>query len=75
MPLAPRIARDLTPFLPEATEESLTLIVEALLSVIDMDESAWLTPELTAPLVLAMMDVWVKNVKGKSCQNRILNHP
>jgi hypothetical protein len=52
--------------LSDATEDALTLVVEALLAVIEMDESRWMTPELTAPLVVALMSVWVKNVKGIS---------
>ncbi|KAG8947886.1 hypothetical protein FRC04_010244 [Tulasnella sp. 424] len=64
VPLAARICNDLTPFLLSATEDALTLVTEALLAVIEMGDSEWLTPELTAPLVTSLMEVWVKNVKG-----------
>ncbi|KAG9008099.1 hypothetical protein FRB90_009086, partial [Tulasnella sp. 427] len=63
MPLAPRICSDLTPFLLSATEDALTLVTDSLLAVIEIGDSQWLTPELTAPLVTSLMEVWVKNVK------------
>ncbi|KAG8898465.1 hypothetical protein FRC00_002797 [Tulasnella sp. 408] len=63
VPLAARICNDLTPFLQNATEDALTLVTEALLAVVEMGESKWLTPELTSQLVTSLMEVWIKNVK------------
>ncbi|KAG8991743.1 hypothetical protein FRB93_002589 [Tulasnella sp. JGI-2019a] len=60
---APRILRNLTPLLGVTSEDSLNLVVDALFPVIEMGESGWLTPEITEPLVAALMDVWVKNIK------------
>ncbi|KIO31746.1 polysaccharide lyase family 8 protein [Tulasnella calospora MUT 4182] len=63
VPLAARICNDLTPFLLSATEDALTLVTEALLAMIELGDSEWLTPELTTPLVTSLMEVWIKNVK------------
>ncbi|KAG8901625.1 hypothetical protein FRB99_005185 [Tulasnella sp. 403] len=63
LPLAARIGNDLLPFLPETSESALALVIEALLAVIDLDGSKWLTPDLTVTLARALIDVWIKNVK------------
>lgn len=60
----PRIAKDLGPFLLVTTEDTLSLVLETLSVVVEVDESKWLTPELANSLVLAVLDVWAKNNKG-----------
>ncbi|KAG8847467.1 hypothetical protein FRB96_001608 [Tulasnella sp. 330] len=60
---APRIVRDLTPLLGATTDESLSLVADALFVAVEINESKWLTTEITEPLVAALMQVWVQNVK------------
>ena len=62
-PLAPRIAKDLGPFLLVTSEDTLTLVLEALSVVIEIDGD-WMTAQLAGDLVTAVLDVWTKNVKG-----------
>lgn len=62
-PLAPRIAKDLGPFLLVTSEDTLSLVLEALSVVVEI-EGDWMTPQLAGDLVTAVLDVWTKNVKG-----------
>jgi hypothetical protein len=62
-PLAPRIAKDLGPFLLVTSEDTLTLVLEALSVVVEI-EGDWMTTQLAGDLVTAVLDVWTKNVKG-----------
>ena len=62
-PLAPRIAKDLGPFLLVTSEDTLTLVLEALSVVVEI-EGDWMTTQLAGDLVAAVLDVWTKNVKG-----------
>ncbi|KIM88892.1 hypothetical protein PILCRDRAFT_244255 [Piloderma croceum F 1598] len=62
-PFVPRIAKDLGPFLLATTEDTLSLVLETLSVVVEVDESKWLTPELANSLVLAVLEVWTKNNK------------
>ena len=64
VPLATRMAQDLAPFLLVTSEDTLALVADSLLAVIEVDKSQWLTPALAAPMVEALMQVWVKNVRG-----------
>jgi len=63
-PFAPRIARDLGPFLLVASEDTLSLILETVSVVIEVDQGKWLTSELAESLVSASLEVWSKNSKG-----------
>lgn len=67
-PLAPRIAKDLGPFLLVTSEDTLTLVLEALSVVVEI-EGDWMTTQLAGDIVTAVLDVWTKNVKG------IRSHP
>ncbi|KAG8968425.1 hypothetical protein FRC03_007367 [Tulasnella sp. 419] len=58
-----RILSGLAPLLQAASEDTLTLVMEALLAVIETDDCKWLTPEIAAQLVTELMQVWVKNLK------------
>ena len=49
------------------TEDTLSLVLETLSVVVEVDGSKWLTPELANSLVLAVLEVWAKNNKGRSC--------
>lgn len=60
----PRIAKDLGPFLLATTEDTLTLVLETLSVVVEVDGSKWLTTELANSLVLSVLEVWAKNNKG-----------
>jgi hypothetical protein len=66
MPFAPRIAKDLGPFLLATTEDTLSLVLETLSVVVEVGRSTWLTPDLANSLVLAVLEVWTKNNKGAS---------
>ncbi|KAI0066668.1 ARM repeat-containing protein [Artomyces pyxidatus] len=62
-PVVPRIARDLGPFLFQTTEDTLSLVLETLSVVLEVDDSEWLTVDLARDLVLALLEVWTKNIK------------
>jgi importin-9 len=60
----PRIAKDLVPFLLGTSDDTLSLVLETLGVVVDVEESKWITEELANSLVLAVLEVWAKNNKG-----------
>jgi len=62
---ASRIAQDLGPLLLVASEDTLSLILETLSVVLEVDQGKWLSPELADSLVSALLDVWGKNNKGE----------
>lgn len=57
-----KIIAQLVPFLEQATEESLTLVMEAIRAVIGVDSSV-LTPDITRDLVVIILRVWLKNAE------------
>ncbi|KAI0319475.1 armadillo-type protein [Amylostereum chailletii] len=61
--VAPRITRDLGPFLLQTTDDTLTLVLETLSEVVEVDDGNWLTVDLTNDLVAALLEVWTKNIK------------
>ncbi|KAL7284955.1 hypothetical protein ACG7TL_000044 [Trametes sanguinea] len=63
VPMAPRIAKDIGPFLPVTSEDTLTLVLETLAVVVQIDEGKWITEDLARSLVIAVLDVWMKNNK------------
>ena len=63
-PFAPRIAKDLGPFLHVTSDDTLSLVLETLSVVIQIDKGNWITTELADSLVQAILDVWTKNNKG-----------
>ena len=63
-PVAPRIAKAVGPFLSVTSEDTLSLVLEALLTIVEIRECAWMTPELASSLVSAVLDIWMKNNKG-----------
>jgi importin-9 len=64
-PIAPRMAKDLGPFLLETTDDTLMLVMETLSSVIGIEKGTWLSTDLASDLMFALLDVWKKNIKGK----------
>ncbi|KAJ7610789.1 armadillo-type protein [Roridomyces roridus] len=62
-PFAPRIAKDLGPFLLVTSDDTLSLVLETLSAVLQVDKGSWLTIELANSLVLAILEVWTKNNK------------
>jgi hypothetical protein len=64
-PFVLRIARDLGPFLLMTSEDTLSLVLETLSVVVEVNGGKWLTPELGNSLVIAVLEVWSKNNKGK----------
>ena len=66
VPLAPRIAKDIGPFLPVTSEDTLTLVLETLAAVVEIDDGKWITEDLARAIVVACLDVWMKNNRGQS---------
>ncbi|KAJ7754965.1 armadillo-type protein [Mycena maculata] len=62
-PFAPRIAKDLGPFLLITFDDTLSLVLETLSVVVQVDQGSWLTTEMAESLVLAILEVWTKNNK------------
>ncbi len=63
-PFSLRIISDLVPFLAQATEETLALVLEAIRAVIGVDGNV-LNGIVTAQLVDVIYDVWLKNNDGE----------
>ncbi|KAG2136547.1 armadillo-type protein, partial [Suillus bovinus] len=63
MPFVSRIAQDLGPFLLVTTEDTLSLVLETMSVVLDVNRAQWLTTDLSNSLVLAVLEVWAKNNK------------
>ncbi|KAJ7823248.1 ARM repeat-containing protein [Mycena leptocephala] len=62
-PFAPRIAKDMGPFLLMTSDDTLSLVLETLSVVVQVDKGSWLTTELADSLVSAILEVWTKNNK------------
>ncbi|KAG1848518.1 armadillo-type protein [Suillus subalutaceus] len=62
-PFVSRIAQDLGPFLLVTTEDTLSLVLETMSVVLDVNRGQWLTTDLSNSLVLAVLEVWAKNNK------------
>jgi importin-9 len=65
-PYASRIVKDLGPFLLMTTEDTLSLVLEALSIVLDVDKASWLDPDLAHSITVAVLEVWRANRKGTS---------
>ncbi|KAI0721417.1 ARM repeat-containing protein [Cerioporus squamosus] len=63
LPFAPRIAKDIGPFLPVTSEDTLTLVLETLAVIVQIDDGKWITEDLARALVTAILEVWMKNNK------------
>ncbi|RPD64798.1 ARM repeat-containing protein [Lentinus tigrinus ALCF2SS1-6] len=63
LPFAPRIAKDIGPFLPVTSEDTLTLVLETLAVIVQIDDGKWITEDLARALVSAILEVWMKNNK------------
>lgn len=63
-PFAARIAEDLGPFLLSTSDDTLSLVLETLAVILEVDEGKWLTGDLAALLVNTALEVWSKNNKG-----------
>lgn len=61
-----RIAQDLGPFLLVTTEDTLSLVLETMSVVLDVAQGRWLTADLANSIVLAVLEVWAKNSKGRT---------
>ena len=57
--MAARIAKDIGPFLPVTSEDTLTLVLETLAVVVQIDDGKWITEELARALVVAVLEVWI----------------
>ncbi|THH14476.1 hypothetical protein EW146_g5852 [Bondarzewia mesenterica] len=62
--LAPRIAKDLGPFLLQTTDDTLSLVLETLSVVVEINNGDWLNVKLGNDLIYALLEVWSKNLKG-----------
>ncbi|KAF9235123.1 ARM repeat-containing protein [Melanogaster broomeanus] len=65
LPFVARIAQDLGPFLLLTTEDTLSLVLETMSVVLEVNKASWLTTDLANSLVLATLEVWTSNNKGK----------
>lgn len=63
-PFIPRIAKDLGPFLAVTSEDTLSLVLETLAVVLDVDKGKRMTQDLVNALVTPVLDVWSKNNRG-----------
>jgi hypothetical protein len=63
-PFSLRIISDLVPFLAEATEETLALILEAIRAVIGVDGNV-LDGTVTGQLAEVILNVWARNSQGR----------
>lgn len=59
----PRIAKDLGPFMFMTSDDTLSLVLETLSVVVQVDKASWISTELATSLVLAVLEVWNKNNK------------
>ncbi|KAF5384768.1 hypothetical protein D9615_001050 [Tricholomella constricta] len=59
----PRIAKDLGPFLFVTSEDTLSLVLETLAVVLEVEKGKWITTELAESLIQALLEVWSKNNK------------
>lgn len=64
VPVIPRIAKAVGPFLTVTSEDTLSLVLESLSVIVEIDGGKWMTPDLANSLVVACLDVWMKNNKG-----------
>lgn len=64
--VAPRMIHNLGPLLLSTTEDTLTLILGTLDVSLQIDNGRWLTPDLTASISSALLEIWVKNARGRS---------
>ncbi|KAF8899297.1 armadillo-type protein [Infundibulicybe gibba] len=62
-PFVVRITKDLGPFLMMTSDDTLSLVLETLSVVLEVEQGKWLTVELADTLVLAVLDIWHKNNK------------
>ncbi|KAG5349551.1 hypothetical protein C0989_003209 [Termitomyces sp. Mn162] len=62
--LAPRVTKGLGPFLYITSEDTLSLVLETLSVVLEVEKAKWLTVEMADSLVLALLEVWNKNNKA-----------
>ncbi|KAH7105023.1 ARM repeat-containing protein [Auriculariales sp. MPI-PUGE-AT-0066] len=60
--IAPRLLKALGPFF-SSSEDTLSLTIETLVAVLELDGGKWLTPDLASMLANALLDVWAKNIK------------
>ena len=66
-PIIPRIIRDLSPFLLEASEDILFPVLETVFVLGGVASSLRFTTDLAEALTAAPMDVRPKNIKGMFC--------
>jgi hypothetical protein len=64
VPRAARICKSVEAFLPITTSDTLSLVLDALSTVTQVNKGSWLTPRLAESLVPALLNTWVKNVQG-----------
>lgn len=56
--------QNLTPFLSTTTEDTLSLVLETLSVVLEIDKGSWLSSEFATSLASAVLAVWPENNKG-----------
>jgi importin-9 len=63
-PRAPRICKSIEGFIPITSSDTLTLVLDALSTLLLVHRGTWLTIELVETLVPAVLNVWSKGVQG-----------
>lgn len=74
-PFASRITRDLGPFLLSASEDTLSLVLETIAVILEVDQGKWLTVDLATSLVNAALQVWEGNNKGEPLNCPLRSRP
>lgn len=68
---APRIAKDLSPFMLVTSEDTLLLVLETMSVCIEVESGKWITPDLATSITVAILEVWMKTNKGSTYFNLI----
>ena len=63
-PRAPRICKSIESFIPITASDTLTLVLDALSTLLLVQRGTWLTVDLAEALVPAVLNVWAKGAQG-----------
>jgi hypothetical protein len=59
-----QIAQYLGSFLAATSDDTLSLILETLSVIVEVDDASWMSEDLAKSLVIATLDVWMKHIRG-----------
>ncbi|KIP03840.1 hypothetical protein PHLGIDRAFT_31632 [Phlebiopsis gigantea 11061_1 CR5-6] len=63
VPRAPRICKSIESFIPITASDTLTLVLDALSTLLLVQRGTWLTVELAEALVPSVLNVWAKGAQ------------